>query len=852
MIHLTRRCILFFLMACTFCVHTYAQSTMTDEQIMQFVIEENAKGTSQQQIVSKLMQRGVDIQQIRRIREKYEKENSGSLLGTKDITGKNTTESRIRKNNGDQKDDQIDNAENYRRRVIEEKEEQSLMSERRKRLLQQRKEDDYLDELYFVLPDSTQLFNDIMSEKDETKKVFGRNIFNQKYLSFEPNMNIATPEDYQLGPGDEVYVDVWGASQKTYNGTISPEGTIDIEGFGPIHVSGLTVSEANTRIKATLGQRFTSSDIRLSVGQTRTITVNVMGEVTAPGTYTLSAFATVFHALYMAGGPNEIGTMRDIKVYRDNKLITSVDIYDYILNGKLNGNIRLAANDVIIVGPYDCLVNITGKVKRPMFYEMRHDESVSTLLKYSGGFTGDAYQDIVRLIRKEGGEFSIYNIDEFERGTFHLADGDSIAVDSVLQRFKNMVEVKGAVRRPGMYQMDGKVSTVRQLLNLVGGVTEEAFTARAVMHRRKADRSLEVLSINVDDILNGTASDIPLRNEDVLFVPSLEDAQKEKTLTIYGEVMYPGIYEFAHNTTIEDFVLQAGGLTDAASTVKVDISRRIRDSRSTSSDNMLARTYSFALKDGFVVEGEPGFVLEPFDEVYVRRSPGYSEQQHIEIEGEVMFPGTYTLDRKTQRLSDVIASAGGLTPEAYAKGARLERKISTEEKQKREQSLLRLMKQESTDNRIPTDSLREDLMLGDTRSIGINLDKALENPGSDEWDIVLEEGDRLIVPQFTNTVSINGAVMYPNTVSYIPGAKLSYYINQAGGYGQRAKKSQVFAVHMNGTVTQVKKAEDIQPGCEILVPSKPKRNTASLSQIVGLGSTAVSLATVIATVLISN
>ncbi len=844
--HLFQRYTIWVLLFCATWTGLKAQSSMTDDQVMEFVINENAKGTSQQQIVTKLMQRGVDIQQIRKIKEKYEKEQSGDVLGAKDLTGKKTSESRLRQNNGDKKNQKVENAENYRRRVIEEREDESLMSERRKRLLEQRKEDDYLDGLDFVLPDSLDMFNDIMDEKNKKngKIVFGRNIFNLKNLSFEPNMNIATPSDYRLGPGDAVFVDIWGASQKSMNSTVSPEGTIDIEGYGPVAVSGLTVAEANARLKSTLGTRYSSSNIKLSVGQTKTITVNVMGEVVAPGTYTLSAFATVFHALYMAGGTNEIGTLRDIKVYRDNRLISTVDIYDYILNGKLTGNVRLASNDVIVVGPYDCLVNIVGKVKRPMFYEMKKTESVSTLLRYSGGFTGDAYQDYIRLIRKNGGEYAVYNIGEFDRGSFQLADGDSLTVDSVLPRFRNMVEVKGAVRRPGMYQMDGSANTVRQLLERVGGVTEEAFLTRAVMHRRKADRTLEVLPVDIDGILNGTTSDIALRNEDVLFIPSLKDAQEEKTLTIYGEVLYPGIYQYADKTTIEDFILQAGGLTDAASIMRIDVSRRMRNNRATTSGNTIARTYSLSLKDGFVIEGEPGFTLEPFDEVFVRKSPGYIKQQHIQIDGEVHFPGTYTLDKKGQRLSDLVKASGGLTSEAYPQGARLERKLSAQEIDKRQKTLQQLIDGDSLDIK--------KIDLGDVRSIGINLDKAIEFPGSVEWDVVLKEGDRLIVPQYSNTVFINGEVMYPNTVAYKPDAKLSYYINQAGGYSTKAKKKQAFAVQPNGTVTRINSAKDIQPGCEIFVPTKPRRRKASFTEILGLGGTAVSLATVIATLLLNK
>lgn len=654
-------------------------------------------------------------------------------------------------------------------------------------------------------------------------------------------MNIATPKDYRIGPGDAVFVDVWGASQKNYNVTVSPEGKIDIEDFGPVAVSGLTVAEANERLRSTLGQRFSNSKVQLTVGQTRTISVNVMGEVNSPGTFTLSAFATVFHALYMAGGPNDIGTLRDIKVYRNNRLVTSVDVYDYILNGKLTGNIRLADNDVIVVGPYDCLVNIAGKVKRPMYYEMKGSESVATLLNYAGGFAGDAYEKTLRLIRKEGTEYGIYTINEFERGTFKVMDGDSLTVDSVLTRFHNMVEVKGAVFRPGMYQVGGNVSTVRQLVESAEGLKEDAFTARAVMHRRKADRTLEVLAIDIAKVMNQEIPDIPLRNEDVLFIPSMKDMQEERSLSIYGEVVYPGVYHFAENTTLEDIVLQAGGLKDAASLVKVDVARRIRNKKALEAGNSVAQSFSFALKDGFVVEGTPGFVLEPFDEVYIRKSPGYIEQEHVVVEGEIAFSGTYTLTKKGQRLSDLVRNAGGLTKEAYAKGARLERRLTEAEKLKQLSMLKLITTGDSVDVR--------KIDLGDTRYVGINLDKALSHPGDNEWDIVLMEGDRLIIPQFNNTVAVNGEVMYPNTVAFKKGENLDYYINQAGGFSQRAKKSRVFAVNMNGTVTRVKKVRDIQPGCEIVVPAKARKKGVSLPEILSMGTLTATLGSVVATLM---
>lgn len=812
-----------------------AQSSMTDEQVMQYVLKESQKGTSQSEIVANLMKQGVSIDQIQRLKNKYSKQNDGSVMGAQDLVGA----SRLRQNKADSKT-QLKG--NNMRKGTQDKVDLSTMSEYQRKQYMESQQSQYLDGLGFVLPDSAAMFDEIMNPKEDKnkKKIFGHDIFNKKELSFETDMNIPAPDDYQLGAGDLVFIDVSGASQMSFNGEVSPEGVLFVEGYGPITVGGLTLAQANVQAKKVLGRYFAGSKISLTVGQTKNITVNVMGEVNMPGTYTLSAFASVFHALYMAGGANEIGTLRNIKVYRNNRLVSTVDIYDYILNGKLSGNIRLASNDVIVVGPYESLVQIAGKVKRPMYYEMRPTESVSTLLKYSGGFTGDAYQDQVRLIRTNSGRKEVFSIDEFQMGTFKLADGDSLFVDSVLDRYANMVEVKGAVFRPGMYQVGGNVSTVRQLVEQAGGLSEDAFLARAVMHRRKADRTLEVIQVPIKEIMNHEAPDITLKNEDVLFIPSLQDSQDERTLSIFGEVYYPGVYSFAENTTIEDLVLQAGGLKDAASIVKVDVSRRIRDAKAQEASTVVAETFTLELKDGFVIDGQAGFKLQPFDEVFVRKSPGYVEQKHITIEGEVAFAGTYTLSNKGERLSDLVKMAGGLTPGAYPKGARLIRTLTEAERMK-QQSLKKFI--------VSKDSAEiKKFDLNTIRYVGINLDKAIENEGSEEWDLVLQDGDRLIIPQYSNTVTINGEVMYPNSVSYMPGKGLDYYINQAGGFSAKARKRKVFAVNMNGTVTRVRKAKDIQPGCEIVVPTKEdKKRAVSLGEILSIGTTAAALGTMIST-----
>ena len=847
-----------------------AQSTMTDSQVISFIMKERESGTSQAQIVTKLMQRGVDIQQIRRVKKKYERESKQGGLGVVSGDTDGSDKSRLRANNGKTRSDykrsdygreadsKANNYSNMRMRAETDRNYKHSYDENDEEFM------DYQNELFEMVPDTAQMLQKLLAEREaDKKKVFGRDIFNNAELTFEPNMNIATPQNYRLGPGDAVFVDIYGASQKSEQCTVSPDGTVTIEGFGPVQVSGLTVDQANARLRSTLGSRYSSSKIKLTVGQTRTIMVNVMGEVKTPGTYTLSAFATVFHALYMAGGTNDIGTLRNIKVYRNNRLVTVVDIYDYILNGKLTGNVRLADNDVIVVGPYDCLVNVTGKVKRPMYYEMKPNESVASLLKYSGGFAGDAYRKAVRVNRKNGKEYAAFNVEEFDFASFHVADGDSVSVDSIMPRFANTVEVKGAVFRPGMYNLGEQVNTVRSLIEHADGVTEDAITSRAVMHRMKADRTLEVVSVDIAGIMSGKVPDIPLKENDVLFVATKTERMSDRTITIRGEVQFPGVYKYADNETVEDFIIQAGGLTDKASLLNVSVSRRVNDARATQPDSVIAKTYQVALKDDFVIDGDRSFTLMPFDEVYVMRSPGYTEQQNVTVEGEVLFAGTYAMERNNTRLSDLFKKSGGSNGLAYIKGARLIRK-ATEIEKERMRAVLQMQREEqqknllqlaaSSNNATSVQSAAKDataaniskFAVPDEYPVGIDLEEAMKNPGSDA-DIVLREGDRLVVPQYNGTVKVNGAVMYANTVAYEKGKRASYYIGQAGGYASDAVKSRAYIIYMNGKVSKLGHGAKVMPGCEIVVPAKLKRKM-SVAETMSLGSSMSSIAAMIATV----
>ena len=822
---------------------TWAQTGMTDNQVMDYVIEQNAQGVSRQQIVTQLIQRGVTIDQIRRIQKKYQKQIKNGSLGAEDITaGSKAVKTRMREANGEKREEE---AKKDQKKASQFRIKDSKMEEFKKKQKRTYDEDDKdfveMDEaMDFMMPDSLKYF--MKEEKESKRKIFGHDVFNNKNLTFESSMNLATPQNYRLGPGDAVNVDIWGASQESVTEVISPDGTITIEGIGVIQLGGLSVSQAKARLKKVLGPRYQGSQIEMTLGQTRTITVNIMGEVKVPGTYTMSAFSTVYNALYMAGGPNEIGTLRNVKVFRRGRQVTSVDVYDFLLNGKLTGDVRLQDNDVITVGPYESLVNITGKVKRPMFYEMKKTESAATLLRYAGGFTGDAYTKAIRINRKAGNQYSVFSVGEFDMNSFKLMDEDSVSVDSTLNRYQNMVEIKGAVFRPGMYHVGKNISTVKALVEAAAGLTEGAISQHAVMHRMKADRTLEVLSVDVRGILEGTTPDVPLRNEDVLYIASREEKMQKQTVTINGEVLYPGIYKYAENESVEDLILQAGGPTDAASLVKVDVARRISNPNATEADDQIAQTFSFKLTPNFSIADQPDFRLMPFDEVYVRRSPNYTEQQNVTVEGEVQFQGNYTLSNKGQRLSDVIKQAGGLTKRAYPEGTKLLRLMTPEEREQME-VVLRTAQRNSGRDSIDI----KKLMTNANYPVGIELDKALENPGSDD-DPILREGDRIIVPHYDGTVKINGEVLYPNTVYFKEGKDANYYIDLAGGTTSTAKKSQTIIIYMNGMVARADRKHKPRPGCQIVVPTKRQRRGLGLQEWLSIGTSAASLGTMIATI----
>ena len=773
--------------------------TMSDQQVLEYVKDGIRQGKEQKQMASELARKGVTKEQAIRVKELYEKQNH---VDTSNATGTEVNESRLREELKENTSDMLED--------------------------QPTAED--------------------LAREDQ---VFGRNIFNTKNLTFEPSVNLATPSNYRLGPGDEVIIDIWGASQNTIRQRISPDGTINIQKVGPVYLSGLTVSEADEYLKKSLNKIYNglnsvtdpSSDIRLTLGNIRTIQINVMGEVVQPGTYALSSFSTVFHALYRAGGVSDIGSLRNVHLVRNGKNLATIDVYEFIMKGNAQDDIRLQEGDVVIVPAYEVLVKMSGKVKRPMRFEMKKDEPLSTLINYAGGFDADAYTRSLRVVRQNGEEYEVNTVKDIDYSVYKMRNGDVVTAEAILNRFTNKLEVRGAVYRPGVYQLSGTLNTVRELVNEAQGLTGDAFLNRSVLYRQNDDLTTEVLPVDIRSIMSGTSPNIALRKNDILYIPSIHDLSDRGDITVHGEVARPDSYPYADNMTLEDLIIQAGGLREAASTIRVDVSRRIKNPRSTADSDTIGRMFTFALKDGFVIDGQPGFVLHPYDEVYVRRSPGYQAQQNVKVEGEILFEGNYALTSREERLSDLVDKAGGATNYAYLRGAKLTRVANADEK-KRMADVIRLMRRQLGEEMM--DSLGIDVE--DTFTVGIDLERALRDPRSSS-NIVLREGDVISIPKNTNTVTINGAVMVPNTVSYSEGKDIDYYLDQSGGYSDNAKKSKKFIVYMNGEVTRVKGngKKQIEPGCEIIVPSKSKRRT-NVGEILGYATSFSSLGMMIASI----
>lgn len=778
-----------------FATQMFAQSTMTDQQVLDYAKEGIASGKSQKVIAQELVAKGVSRAQAARVKKLYESQ----LGGADNVAAVESAAAASREHtpNGESAED-ID----------------PMLSQ-----------------------DVEKFDNGAVAVPDAANEVYGRSIFRNNNLTFAPSANMPTPKNYVLGPGDEVIVDVFGANQSTIRSVISPEGYINVDVLGPIYLSGKTIEGANKFLKGKLssiygglsGNEDNSTDIQLSLGQIRSIQISIIGEVPSPGTFMVSSLSTVFHAMFRAGGVKEPGTVRSIKVVRNNKTIATIDIYDFLLSGTRKNDIRLEEGDVILVEPYEKLVKINGYVKRPMNFELKGKETISDLLKYAGGFSKAAYSGSISVIRQTEHDYLVSTVDASQYSTFVLQNGDELEVRKMDARFENRIGVSGAVYLPGVFELGNEVNSVRKLVAKAGGLLPEAFVERALIHRQRDDRSLETFAVDLEGVLNGTKPDVPLQKNDELYIHSIFDLKDQGTLTINGEVALPGTFPFAEKTSVQDLILQAGGLLRSASVVRVDVARMITDNESLVAQSDIATYYTFSIKDGFAVDGADEFILEPYDVVTVRRSPSYVTNKIVTISGEVNFPGDYNMNKRQERVSDLIEKAGGLTDFAYAKGARIVRRMS-EQEQSQYTEAVRAMAN-AGDSIIPR--------LRPTYYVSFDLEDALKNPGGNN-DLVLREGDELELPVYNNTVRINGAVQVPSTITYRPGLSKKDLVDAAGGYIKRAYKHKAFIVYMNGRVSKMKFSTKIEPGCQVYIPIKEKK-TANISNIMSYATMTTSL-----------
>lgn len=741
-----------------------AQSTMTDIQVLEYVKTGIEQGKSQNQLLRELAARGVDRSQAERVRALYESQQSATAQAAA------TT------------------AEDRSHSVVGEVD---------------------------LTPESFS--------EDNGPKVYGRDVFRNKSLNFAPSENLATPKNYRLGPGDEVIIDIFGANQVTLRDKISPEGSINVDILGPLYLSGMTIEEANQYLKRKLSgiygglnRNSSRTDIRLSLGQIRSIQVNILGDVNHAGTYVMSAFSTVFHALYLAGGVVEPGSLRNITVTRAGKVVGSVDVYDFLLNGTRESDIRLEEGDVIMVKPYTCMVKIGGEVKRPMSFEMKENETLSKLIEYAGGFASGAYTDNVTVVRQNGRNYEVRTVESDDFSSFVLQDGDEVTVAKLNSFYENRIAINGAVYQPGTYELGGDVKTVRQLVAKAGGLMPDAFLNRAVLHREHEDKTLEVISVNLGRVMSGQDPDITLQKNDELYVTSESDLQERGDMKIFGMVANPGTFPFAKNTTVEDLIIMAGGLREGASLARVDVARRKRDVNGLVQGDQVSEIFTLSLKDGFVDDGGKRFYLQPYDEVTIHQSPSYNIQTHVTLTGEANFPGSYTLTSRNERISDLVKKAGGTTNYAYLKGARLFRNMTEDERRQ----IVDILNYRSGRENMAVDTIAAYQMMTDYQ-VGIELDKALANPGSD-YDIVLAEGDVLDIPVVRGTVRVMGAVMMPSVVSFNGRMSGRDYIKAAGGYSADAKRNKTYVVHMSGNSEPLRGSTRIFAGDDIVVPEKRK------------------------------
>ncbi len=783
---------------------------LTDAQIQQIITQAEESGMTQQQLESLVVARGLPASELQKLKERIAKLQQE--VDDKDSEDK-TKEGRQLK-------DEISVRSSF----------------------------DILNDMFFEAEDTILTEEEILQQK-----IFGFSLFNNEKLTFEPSLNIATPSNYQIGAGDEINIDIWGASQQNYTLSVNPEGYIFIDALGPVYLTGLTIDKASTKIKDKLSSIYSglsgsnpNTFLQVSLGNLRTIKVTVSGDVNLPGTYSLPALATAFNALYYAGGPNINGSFREIKIIREGKEYKQLDLYDFLIKGETPSNIRLRDEDIVFVPPYSSRVEIEGEVVRTGIYEFKQEETLKDLIEFSGGFKGEAYKSRVRIFRSGEREREVLDVSNDLFGQTQLQNADNIQVDPILEKFSNRIEIRGAVYREGVYALQ-KDMTLKQLIERAEGYREDAFLSRGYIYRLGEDLRTEAISFDPVKVMNNESEDILLKREDFIKIPSILDLEEEKIITLEGEIQRPGEYPYSQRMTLGAIILEAGGFLESASFARIEIARRIKNSDAITTSIGIAEVFQFPISKTLNINDKASdFELMPFDVIIVRKSPGYEEQQSIMVEGEVSFPGEYVLINKNERISDLIARAGGITSEAYLSGATLLRKIDQEREDERERALEAIMREseDSVEFAVPKEK---------EQAIGIDLKQIIANPKS-KYDLFLEDGDILRIPEQLQTVRLSGALLYPVTVRYDQNKFFKKYIYQAGGFASNAKRNQAYIIYANGSVDRTKNFfffkdyPKVEPGAEIVVPAKPEKERISAQQWISMASAISSTALVIVTI----
>jgi protein involved in polysaccharide export with SLBB domain len=697
-------------------------------------------------------------------------------------------------------------------------------------------------------------------------KVFGSELFANSNISFEPNLRMATPRSYIIGPDDELLIDLSGDNEANYKLRVSPEGSIRLQYVGSVFVGGLSIEQATSKISSTMSRTYPAlktgrTNVAVNLGNIRSIKITLLGEIVKPGTYTLSSLSTVFNALNASGGPNQNGSFRKIQVIRNNKVVSTIDIYDFLLNGIQKGNIRLQDQDVINIPVYQSRVEVSGEVKRPALFEVLSDESLTDLIRFAGGFSNQAYTAQIKVLQNTNRERKISDIPAEQFETYGPLNGDKYIVETILDRFANRVSVSGAVFRPGQYELD-KGLTLKGLINKADGLTEDAFLNRGYISRLNADNTLALVSFDVDKLLKGTQQDIPLQREDKVTISSIFDLKEEYKVSIEGEVRQPGVFDYASNMTLEDFIQMAGGFKESATPNRIEISRRVKNSDLLAKNAVTASVFTVNVNQNLQIE-DKSFVLQPFDIVSVRNSEGYQVQKIVKLEGEVLYPGIYTITNKDERISDLIKRAGGLTASAYADGASLKRvgpekvnptdKNAINNKEEEDIKFLNLKRVQETGAQDTLQSEVEQKLI-QSDLVGINLVRIMDEPKS-RLDLIVEDGDVIRVPKELQTVKVTGEVLNPNSIVYSRNKGFKQYVNGAGGFTDNALKDGAYIKYANGSVQSAGKFlffnnfPRVKPGAEILIPKRAQRERMTAQSWIGIGTAVASMAAIVVSLL---